>query len=310
MFKCQAKTKKGNRCKRNAKNNNLCNQHKDSKPFFEDNDTDVEDNDTDVGSDSELDIEDGNKTDVGSDSEEDEKNEKCIFEKLTEHNYTKKMESKTTQKKSKIHEETIINLLINNYGFKQIEKGKKREKTILKLNKDEIKSDNLIKAVKDKQNVTINVNNFPTGKYIIHEINGSQNHPDILLLNVKKNTIKLFAIECKSGKGKIMWNDNVPLDDYYFYLFTDTKVDKTIIFPGGHKNVMSDEVKKNFIKYKKFIDEIRNDKELENTSNNPQGWGYFPRYNYTQKSNFTNVSKEIRIEWKDIFMKKYTEFIE
>ena len=27
-------------------------------------------------------------------------------------------------------------------------------------------------------------------------------------INVKKNSITIFPIECKSGKGKIMWNDN------------------------------------------------------------------------------------------------------
>ena len=108
---CQAKTKKGNRCKRPVKNTDLCNQHKDSKPFFVDSeDTDVED-DTD-----------GNKTDVEDDSEEDEK---CIFDKLTNHNYTIKMASKSTQKKSKIHEETIIDILTSNNEFEQIEKVKK-----------------------------------------------------------------------------------------------------------------------------------------------------------------------------------------
>ena len=303
---CQAKTKKGNRCKRPVKNTDLCNQHKDSKPFFVDSeDTDVED-DTDGNKTDVEDDTDGNKTDVEDDSEEDEK---CIFDKLTNHNYTIKMASKSTQKKSKIHEETIIDILTSNNEFEQIEKVKKGTKTELKLNKNIIKSDNLIKAVKDKEDVISNINNIPIGKYIIHEINGSQNHPDILLLNVKKESISFFPIECKSGKGKIMWNDNVPISNYYFYLFTDTKINKTIIFPGGHKDVMSDEIKKKFIKYKEVIDKLRNDKELENTSHNPQGWGYFPRYNYTQKSNFTNVSEEIKIEWKDIFMKKYTEFI-
>ena len=144
---CQAKTKKGNRCKRPVKNTDLCNQHKDSKPFFVDSeDTDVED-DTDGNKTDVEDDTDGNKTDVEDDSEEDEK---CIFDKLTNHNYTIKMASKSTQKKSKIHEETIIDILTSNNEFEQIEKVKKGTKTELKLNKNIIKSDNLIKAVKDK----------------------------------------------------------------------------------------------------------------------------------------------------------------
>ena len=43
--------------------------------------------------------------------------------------------------------------------------------------------------IKEKKNIVSNINNILTGKYIIHEINGSQNHPDILLLNVKKKII-------------------------------------------------------------------------------------------------------------------------
>lgn len=314
MLKCQGKTKNGDRCRRNVQNKSLCHQH--SKLFTEKNDTEQgklkevkevkedEGNLTDVETDSDSD--EGNLTDVGSDSEDSEEN---VYDKLTEYNYAKEFKTKSTQKQSKVHEEDIMRIFKKSYGFQEIHKEKKGKKTIFKLNKDEIIKENLIESVKNKDNSTSNINNIPSGKYIIREINGSQNHPDIILLNVKDTIIKIFPIECKSGKGKIMWNDNVPLYDFYFYLFTDRNVDKTIIFPGGHKDVISEELKNDFIKYKKVIDEMRNDKKFENTTNNPQGWGYFPRYNYTQKSNFIKVSKEIKMEWRNIFMNKYSEFI-
>ena len=52
MLKCGARTKKGHRCKRNAKSNGLCLQHKDCEHVFKDEEhTDVEDDgySTDVG---------------------------------------------------------------------------------------------------------------------------------------------------------------------------------------------------------------------------------------------------------------------
>jgi len=151
---------------------------------------------------------------------------------------------------------------------------------------------------------------FPNGKYIIHQIRGSQDHPDIVLLNVDDNYISILPIECKSGKGKIMWNDNVPYSDYYFYLFTDIKSKETVIFPGGHPTVMPESVKIYYLlHYIPLIKKHRNDKRMKELLGNIHNWDKYPRFNYICDYNFTKVDGKTKEIWKSELCRRYKLFI-
>ena len=152
---------------------------------------------------------------------------------------------------------------------------------------------------------------FPNGKYIIHQIRGSQAHPDIILLNIDNNDISILPIECKSGKGKIMWNDNVPYSDYYFYLFTDIKSKKTVIFPGGHPTVMPESVKIYYLlHYIPLIKKHRDDKRMKELLGNIHNWDKYPRFNYICDYNFTKVDEKTKEIWKSELCRRYKLFIE
>jgi len=154
---------------------------------------------------------------------------------------------------------------------------------------------------------------FPKGKYIIHQIRGSHDHPDIVLLNVNDNYISILPIECKSGKGGIMWNDNVPYSDYYFYLFTDSVSGKTLIFPGGHETVMPKSVKILYqIFYRPLINKLRCNKSMSNLPGNDQFWDIYPRFNYQNSKpyNFAKVDEKTKEIWKDEWCRRYKLFIE
>ncbi len=152
---------------------------------------------------------------------------------------------------------------------------------------------------------------FPNGKYIIHQIRGSQAHPDIILLNIDNNDISILPIECKSGKGKIMWNDNVPYSDYYFYLFTDIKSKKTVIFPGGYPTVMPESVKIYYLlHYIPLIKKHRDDKRMKELLGNIHNWDKYPRFNYICDYNFTKVDEKTKEIWKSELCRRYKLFIE
>jgi len=116
----------------------------------------------------------------------------------------------STQKTSKRHHALIKSVLLDN-KIQCVDINKKYIKTVLCKNE--------FIPLEDSY-------------YYIEEINGKQNSPDFTLFRIINNKIVyLIHLEAKSGNKKIMWNDGYPSEDT-LYLYTDTKLDKTILITG------------------------------------------------------------------------------
>ena len=243
-----------------------------------------------------------------------------IYNLIINKNYINIVQCKKddTHLKSSLHENEITKCFVMNH-FHELGILKKSNNYWLVKDQQKFRFDKIKKAIEMKEykmeNKDYCENNkkiqhkLPIGLYLVQQIRGSHNHPDITLLNIDENYIYLFLIECKSGNGKIMWNDNFPGDKYYSYIFTDLKYKNTVIFPGGHETVICDEVKNNFTEYKSKIDLQRKNKEMLTIPMNIHHWDIYPRYNYVSSYNFARVSDEIKNIWKQEFIKKYNLFI-
>jgi len=123
-----------------------------------------------------------------------------------------------------------------------------------------------------------------------------------------------------------MWNDNIPVHNYYFYYVVNRNTKKTALFPSGDEYIISHEVKECYKNYKKEITELKNkyqnmftmmETSKDNNGNliNPQGYSVYPRVNYCQKIkkklqyDFTEYPCLIKMEWRKKFVGCFDSFM-
>jgi len=269
-------------------------------------DNELDDNDTEDYND-EPEHDDNDSDDEGNSINRGE----CIYNCIIDKNYFESFDAippNNTQARSEIHEGEITECFTC-IGFNEMTYFKRQSKYYIQINNSEYDAKYIKQSIDGKKDIMENHQNFPNGLFIVQQIKGTHGHPDITLLNINETHIKIFCIEAKSGKKKIMWNDNFPRDDYYFYIFSDTHTRQTVIFPGAHETVISQTVIEEINNKIKEIREYRVDKTIRDMPNNDQKWDINPRYNFVSPHNFANVSEDIKLIWKGIFIHKINSFL-
>jgi hypothetical protein len=228
-----------------------------------------------------------------------------------------------TQDDSYKHERSVIDYF-KKLGF--FESLKKNEEDIWYYNDRVISVTDINNAIKNYKKSCQNKLKLSDGKYVIWQIRGTQNHPDCILLHVIGNMIKIFPIECKLCSGIIKWNDSIPKEKYYFYHIINSNTKRKCIFPSGHSTIIHPVVLHTYDMYVKEVKELNNKyktkfKDLETTEDkdgnliNPQGFGAYPRKNFTQKKkkdlkyDYTEYPEEIKSQWKKEFVERFAEFL-
>jgi hypothetical protein len=130
------------------------------------------------------------------------------------------------------------------------------------------------------------------GLYYVYQPYGSQKSPDFMLINVA-DKITTQYLECKSGCGKILWNDGYPTEDT-IYIFTCTKSNTTTFFTS---DIMSPKMLKIFKSICLQIKAINT--ETKKTADD--GWCFYIRKATSQK--FPKLSKEQISTYKKIVEK-------
>lgn len=230
-----------------------------------------------------------------------------------------------TQNRAKIHERSLMECLKKNTKCVEIERKGRTDWWYVKKNgynnttRFDIKD--LKKAIKEKKLECKNTTPLKDGIYIFHQPRGSQSHPDCLLVRVIGDHMKLFPIECKSFTTKIMWNDSYPIP-YYFYYATNKQSCKSVLFQGGvGEGVLTQQEYALLQENERLVKSIRKkiSKMCSKLSSKERrnGWGAYPRFNFTQNPNKKNgvicdvtlVSPEIKQQWKNKFCTRMVEFL-
>jgi DNA (cytosine-5)-methyltransferase 1 len=80
--------------------------------------------------------------------------------------------------------------------------------------------------------------------------------PDFIIFTVQEQkVVHTVKFELKSGQNKIMWNDSHPSDDTIYFFF-NSKTNKSMLFSGSDKNILSNQTRKLIIKYRNLIKEM------------------------------------------------------
>ena len=222
----------------------------------------------------------------------------------------KQIESQETQLNAKNHERSLINYMVNTMNCIEIKrKGDWWYDPRFEFKKNSFHKNIINTVLEEKKLECKNTTNLNDGLYVFHQPRGSQNHPDCLVIHVIGESLKLFAIECKSFTTRIMWNDSYPGDSFYFYYVTNTKSGESVIFPGGiGEGVITKQENDLLIKEQRLVKSIRAQMKLSSIDR-PNGWSAYPRYNFTQTGDFTLRPSTTKAKWKKIFCKKFNQFI-
>lgn len=82
--------------------------------------------------------------------------------------------------------------------------------------------------------------------------NGTQRSPDFHIFTDERSPP--IELECKSGKGTILWNDGFP-EDNRLYFISDSRLKKNVIVPG--KYLYNPDEKRSYTKIRKLLREKR-----------------------------------------------------
>ncbi len=145
----------------------------------------------------------------------------------------------------------------------------------------------------------VNKNDKLKEKHYIKHPNGSQKFPDFIL----KIENKIYNLECKSMQTsyKPVWNCSFPQINNTIYVFTNRKLDDTIIFLGNE--IMTDKLQHILEKYKQRTKELENEfnDKLKTLSKheNPYNIQVYARNMFVQKSHLIkheiiNLIKKIK----------------
>lgn len=163
-----------------------------------------------------------------------------------------------TQMTSKLHEKHTYNIFKNTLCCKEL--SKQEFKKLINKSKHKWKSkpqeeDDLIRKCNYEIGIINNCINLVNGtNYIVYQPSGSQDFPDILLLNYDDDKLKLYYIECKQSIPK--FNNNPP------------KMKKNVLYVCGHQLYcgfllstpkLEERIKEFKKKYCELVDEYKSD---------------------------------------------------
>jgi hypothetical protein len=99
-----------------------------------------------------------------------------------------------------------------------------------------------------------NISNYTCEKILIQQPNGSQKTPDLLLIEITKDSIQFQPIEVKTGKDYATWNNSYPKNDW-IYIFSGKE--GITYFLG--KSLITENVIKLFEEYKELRKKLKNE---------------------------------------------------
>ena len=114
----------------------------------------------------------------------------------------------------------------------------------------------------------------------------------------------MLNIELKSGNGKIMWNDGCPKLNH-IYVYTDTKLEKTIVFSGSDNtffSLSSRDKYDNLLIQIKLLNATLRDK-------NPDGFKFYIRKASSQYININKYSLLDNINMNKLIIIELIKFI-
>lgn len=149
----------------------------------------------------------------------------CLLVTNTFKNIVCRNYGSVTQMTSKEHENKTFNTFKENFCCEELDKSllkKLINKSNYKWKSNPQKDTDLIRECNFEIDIYDNCINLVNGKnYIVNQPSGSQEFPDIVLLNYNNNKLKLYYIECKGIIPK--FNNNPP------------KMKKNVLYVCGHQ---------------------------------------------------------------------------